>query len=59
MDYANRLEVTMEHQVRTQYAANYKAQAVSLAETFGATKSARKLWISLCHNASQLDSHIP
>ena len=37
----------MERQVRGQYTADYKAQAVSLAETLGATKAARKLSISV------------
>jgi transposase len=37
----------MERQVRGQYTADYKAQAVSLAETLGATRAARKLGISV------------
>ena len=37
----------MERQVRAQYTADYKTQAVSLAETLGATKAARKLGISV------------
>jgi transposase len=37
----------MERRVRAQYTADYKAQAVSLAETLGATKAARKLGISV------------
>ncbi len=37
----------MEHQVRGQYTADCKAQAVSLAETLGATKAVRKLGISV------------
>jgi transposase len=37
----------MERQVRGQYTADYKAQAVSLAQTLGATKAARKLGISV------------
>ena len=37
----------MERQVRAQYTADYKAQAVSLAETLGAAKAARKLGISV------------
>ena len=37
----------MERQVRAQYNADYKAQAVSLAETLGATRAARKLGISV------------
>ena len=37
----------MERQVRAQYTADYKAQAVSLAETLGATRAARKLGISV------------
>lgn len=35
----------MERQVRAQYTADYKAQAVSLAQTLGAAKAARKLGI--------------
>ena len=37
----------MERQVRGQYTADYKAQAVSLAQTLGATRAARKLGISV------------
>jgi transposase len=37
----------MERQIRAQYTADYKAQAVSLAQTLGATKAARKLGISV------------
>ncbi|EQD55865.1 Transposase IS3/IS911, partial [mine drainage metagenome] len=37
----------MERQIRGQYTADYKAQAVSLAETLGAAKAARKLGISV------------
>ena len=37
----------MERQVRGQYTADCKAQAVSLAETLGATRAARKLGISV------------
>ena len=37
----------MERQVRAQYTADYKAQAVSLAEALGATRAARKLGISV------------
>ena len=37
----------MERQVRAQYTADYKAQAVSLAESLGAAKAARKLGISV------------
>ena len=37
----------MERRVRAQYTADYKAQAVSLAETLGAAKAARKLGISV------------
>ncbi len=37
----------MERQVRAQYTAEYKAEAVSLAESLGATKAARKLGISV------------
>ena len=37
----------MERQVRAQYTADYKTQAVSLAETLVATKAARKLGISV------------
>ena len=37
----------MERQIRAQYTADYKAQAVSLAETLGPTKTARKLAIPL------------
>ena len=37
----------MERQVRAQYTADYKAQAVSLAESLGAAKAARKLGISI------------
>jgi transposase len=47
MDYTNHLEVTMERQVRAQYGADYKAQAVSLAESLGAAKAARKMGISV------------
>ena len=35
----------MERQIRAQYTVDYKAQAVSLAETLGLTKAARKLEI--------------
>ncbi len=38
----------MERQVRAQYTADYKAQAVSLAESLGAAKAARKLGIQAC-----------
>ena len=41
------LEVTMERQVRAQYTADYKAQAVSWAETLGAAKATRTLDISV------------
>jgi transposase len=37
----------MEHQSRRQYTADYKAQAVSLAESLGAARAARKLGISV------------
>lgn len=37
----------MERRSRAQYTADYKAQAVSLAESLGATKAARKLGISV------------
>ena len=37
----------MERQVRAQYTADYKAQAVSLAESLGAAKAARKQGISV------------
>ena len=37
----------MERQVRDKYTADYKAQAVSLAEILGATKAVRKLGISV------------
>ncbi|MBW8077373.1 MAG: transposase [Gallionella sp.] len=37
----------MERQVRAQYTADYKAQVVSLAESLGAAKAARKLRISV------------
>ena len=37
----------MERQVRAQYTADYKAQAVSLAESIGTAKAARKLGISV------------
>ncbi len=37
----------MERQVRAQYTADYKGQAVSLAESLGAAKAARKLGISI------------
>ena len=37
----------MERQVRAQYTADYKAQAVSLAESLGAAKADRKLGISV------------
>ncbi|HUW97844.1 MAG TPA: transposase [Acidiferrobacter sp.] len=37
----------MERQIRAQYTADDKAQAVSLAESLGAAKAARKLGISV------------
>lgn len=37
----------MEHQSRRQYTADYKAQAVSLADSLGAAGAARKLGISV------------
>lgn len=37
----------MERQVCAQYTADYRAQAVSLAETLRETKAARKLGISV------------
>ena len=37
----------MERQVRGQYTADYKAQAVSLAQSLGAARAARKLGISV------------
>ena len=37
----------MERQVRAQYTADYKAQAVSLAQSLGAARAARKLGISV------------
>ena len=37
----------MERLIRAQYTADYKTQAVSLAQTLGATKAARKLGISV------------
>jgi transposase len=37
----------MERQIRAQYTVDYKTQAVSLAQTLGATKAARKLGISV------------
>ncbi|MCE5361250.1 MAG: transposase [Acidithiobacillus sp.] len=37
----------MERQVRAKYTADYKTQAVSLAETLGAARAARKLGISV------------
>lgn len=36
----------MERQIRRQYTADYKAQAVSLSESLGAAGAARKLGIS-------------
>ena len=37
----------MERQVRARYTADYKAQAVSLAESLEAARAARKLGISV------------
>jgi transposase len=47
LNYINPLEVIMERQVDAQYTADYKAQAVSSAESLGAAKAARKLGISV------------
>ena len=51
----------MERLIRAQYTADYKTQAVSLAQTLGTTKAARKLgisvktlenWLRICRDGS-------
>jgi transposase len=46
IDYTDHLEVDMERTVRRHYTGDYKAQAVSLAESAGLAAAGRKLGIS-------------